>query len=262
MHDPDDLGKWFADLAAWDASRLGLPQAPLETVRYGDDPDEHFELWAGGAAGAAGNFPEIVIGIHGGYFLQEYDSSLHTAMSRQLASDGFAVVNLEYRRGGQGRDATLADLDSALDKVLELYRPSTVTVFGHSAGGYLAGLMAARPEVDLAVLLAPVSDLAEASRENWDEGGIAQWLGAVPEGAPDLYAAAALVNEASGRARRVIIHGSDDTAVAVSQSRRLSAALERAGVRHEYLELPGEGHYGYLDPRESAFEILRSTLRM
>ncbi|MBX3088629.1 MAG: hypothetical protein KF742_09060, partial [Cryobacterium sp.] len=100
MRDPDDLGKWFADLADWDAARLGLPQAPLETVRYGDDPDQRFDLWA---SHATGGYREIVIGIHGGYFLQEYDSSLHTAMSRQLAADGFAIVNLEYRRGTKGR---------------------------------------------------------------------------------------------------------------------------------------------------------------
>lgn len=259
MRDPDDLGEWFKALAAWDASRVGLPQAPLETVRYGGNSDQQFDLWSGSNTG---EYREIVIGIHGGYFLQEYDSSLHTAMSRQLAGDGFAVVNLEYRRGVKGREATLADLDLALDRVLELYHPSTVTVFGHSAGGYLAEIMASRPEIDLAVLLAPVSDLAEASRENWDEGGIAQWLGARPEEDPAIYADAALTSKIAGRARRVVIHGSEDTAVAASQSRSLSAALERAGIPHEYLELPGEGHYGYLDPREPTFETLRSALRM
>ncbi|MBX3089409.1 MAG: alpha/beta hydrolase [Cryobacterium sp.] len=259
MRDPDDLGKWFADLADWDAARLSLPQAPLETVRYGDDPDQRFDLWA---SHATGGYREIVIGIHGGYFLQEYDSSLHTAMSRQLAADGFAIVNLQYRRGTKGRQVTLADLDLALDRVLELYHPLTMTVFGHSAGGYLAEIMASRPEIDLAVLLAPVTDLAEASRENWDEGGIVQWLGAGLEEDPVIYADAALTCNISGHARRVIIHGSEDTAVAASQSRSLSAALERAGIPHELLELPGEGHYGYLDPREPAFETLRSALRM
>ncbi|MCC6376067.1 MAG: prolyl oligopeptidase family serine peptidase, partial [Microbacteriaceae bacterium] len=67
-------------------------------------------------------------------------------------------------------------------------------------------------------------------------------------------------NQVAGKATRIVIHGADDTAVAVEQSRRLVEAWREAGVESEYLELPSEGHYGYLDPREPAFKVLRDQL--
>ncbi len=59
-----------------------------------------------------------------------------------------------------------------------------------------------------------------------------------------------------------MLHGTSDTAVGVEQSRSFVRALTGAGVDVTYLELPGEGHYGFLDPRESAFGVMASQLRL
>lgn len=258
MKDPEDLGAWFDALAEWDGGRDGLPSGPLDTVRYGEHPHQHFDVWTAGQSALPGG--PVVVSIHGGYFLQEYDKSLHTAIVRQLAADGFTVANLEYRRDVMGRAATISDVNAALDEIVQRYRPSSIAVLGHSAGGYLAEVLARHQDVDLAIPLAPVSDLAQASREGWDDGGIALWMGGRPDEEPDAYRDADLRTAIAGDAKRVVIHGTADTAVGVEQSREFTRALRAAGVDVTYLELPGEGHFGYLDPREAAFGALSSEL--
>ncbi|MBX3067234.1 MAG: alpha/beta fold hydrolase [Cryobacterium sp.] len=269
MKDPDDLGAWFDALFEWDAKRAPELGVQFETLRYGDSPDQELDLWSseldvselvGSELGSSERRGPVLISIHGGYFLQDYDRSLHNPISRQLAAEGFTVANIEYRRGASGREATLNDIVTALDAAAARTGSNEIAVFGHSAGGYLAAQLATHPKVSLVIPLAPVSDLAEASIEGWDEGGIALWLGGEPSENTDLYAQADLKNQVAGKATRIVIHGTDDTAVAVEQSRRLVEAWREAGVESDYLELPGEGHYGYLDPREPAFKVLRDQL--
>jgi dipeptidyl aminopeptidase/acylaminoacyl peptidase len=45
----------------------------------------------------------------------------------------------------------------------------------------------------------------------------------------------------------LLIHGSEDWRVDVSQARRMKSALERAGKAHEWMQLRGEGHGVYED---------------
>ncbi len=179
MKDPQDdlaLGAWFEELFERDAQRADTPAQPTETIAYGTHPDQHVDGWSVVVG------EPVVLSIHGGYFMTEYDASLHVPMVRQLVADGFGAANVEYRRGESGRAATIADVWAALDAVVERWHPSSVAVVGHSAGGYLAEKLASHPAVDLVMPLAPVSDLAEASREGWDDGGVAQWMGADPHG--------------------------------------------------------------------------------
>jgi acetyl esterase/lipase len=248
------LVAWLMDLRAWDADRA-TASAPV-TVAYGDHPDQVADLWLP----ADVEDPPVVVSVHGGYFMAPYRRDLHLPIARELVRRGFAVWNVEYRRTGTGGglEETTDDVWAAVDALPLPAR--RVAVFGHSAGGYLAEWLAAHPRVDLVVPLAGALDLAGVVRAGWDGGAVAEWLGARPEEDPDRYAAADLRRRLPTGASRVLIHGTADTTVGVVQSREFAVAAATAGDRTDLVELAGEGHYAFLDPRQRAFEALYEVL--
>jgi acetyl esterase/lipase len=201
-----------------------------------------------------------VVSLHGGYFRARYRRDLHDPIARELARRGFAVWNVEYRRTGTGGGLreTTDDVWAAVD-ALPL-QADRVAVFGHSAGGYLAEWLAAHRRVEHVVPLAAVTDPAGVVRAGWDRGGVSEWLGAGPDEDPDRYAAADLRRRLPSGASRVLIHGTADTTVGVQQSRDFAAAAAAAGDDTTLVELDGEGHYGFLDPSQPAFEALYQAL--
>ena len=58
----------------------------------------------------------------------------------------------------------------------------------------------------------------------------------------------------------MLIHGTADATVGVVQSREFAAAARAAGDPVDLVELDGEGHFAFLDPREAAFEALHRAL--
>jgi dipeptidyl aminopeptidase/acylaminoacyl peptidase len=253
------LASWLMGLRSWDAGR-GVDSSPA-TVAYGEHPDQVADLWLPpeNALPDVG-LPPLVVSIHGGYFMAPYRRDLHLPIVHELVLRGFAVWNVEYRRTGTGGglQETTADVWAAVDAL-----PPTagqVAVFGHSAGGYLAETLATHPRVDLVVPLAGVMDLAGVVRAGWDGGAVTEWLGTGPGEAPDTYAAADLLHRLPTGTARVLIHGTADTTVGVEQSRTFAAAAAAAGDPTDLIELEGEGHYAFLDPRQPAFETLCSVL--
>ena len=81
-----------------------------------------------------------------------------------------------------------------------------------------------------------------------------------PDEDPARYAAADLLHRLPTGTARVLIHGTADTTVGVEQSRAFAAAAAAAGDPTDLVELEGEGHYAFLDPRQPAFETLYAAL--
>lgn len=258
------LGEWFDGLGAWDEARDDVPSPTVTTIAYGPAPEQRVELWAAEGNGTG----PLVVSLHGGYFEAAYDASLHVPVIRQLLADGFRVANVEYRRigSGGGLEETVADVRAAVAAVADRAgrtaagAPRGMAAFGHSAGGYLCGRLAGVPGVELLLPLAAVSDLAGASRAGWDDGSIARWIGAGPDEEPEKYRAADLRAFVPTGVRHVVLHGDADTVVGAEQSRDYAAALRRAGDDARLVEIAGDGHYGFLDPREPAFAALRDEL--
>ena len=253
MEDPAGPGltAWLADLRARHEARGGVPTP----VSYGDHPDQVADLWL--PDGVAD--PPVVVSLHGGYFRAAFRRDLHDPICGELALRGFAVWNVEYRRTGTGGglEQTTSDVLAAVDAVPG---DGPVAAFGHSAGGFLAEWLAAHPRVELVVPLAGVLDPAGVVRAGWDRGGVSEWLGAQPDDDPDLYADADPRRRLPAGAKHVLIHGTADQTVGVEQSRAFAAATEAAGDPVELVELGGEGHFAFLDPREPAFEALHRAL--
>ena len=85
--------------------------------------------------------------IHGGFWKAAYDLSLGRPLAADLVEQGWAALNIEYRRVGNGGGvpSTLDDVRAAIATLdgrgLDLTR---VVTLGHSAGGHLAAWAGAR----------------------------------------------------------------------------------------------------------------------
>lgn len=233
------------------------------TISYGPHPDQVGDLYDSGRPG-----PLLCL-LHGGFWRMPYDRQELDPIARDLHTRGYSVWNLEYRRvGSPGVAWPTPGLDvlAAIDHAPELRtaggapRWTRVVLIGHSAGGHLALWAAAERAVHIAIGLAPITDLDSAYRERLGSGAVAALLGGSPEERRDAYAAA------SPRARlplgtpSLIIHGTEDTAVPIDQSRAFVAAGRAAGDRAELLEITGAEHMAHLDPASPSHAALCRSL--
>ncbi|MFF9085942.1 alpha/beta hydrolase family protein [Streptomyces sp. NPDC014991] len=172
---PDDAAA--ARAAAEEESAFSHPPVdPDVTAAYGDHPDQVIDFYAPrpGTEATVSPAPLVVV-LHGGAWRARHDRRHITPFADHLARRGFAVANVEYRRGGRplvpgpgagthepdaeagdtppaGRwPDTLDDVAAAMDALPALVREALpqadagrTVLTGHSAGGHLALWAAAR----------------------------------------------------------------------------------------------------------------------
>lgn len=233
---------------------------PDAVVRYADHADGVIDLHLPATPNGT-----VVLLVHGGFWKQRYDRTHTRAQARSLADAGYLVATPEYRRvgGGGGWPTTAEDVEAAYVALpgllagLDLAHDRVLTT-GHSAGGHLVLWLATR---DLAsppartVALAPVADLVLARRLAL--GTDAHGTSAVDAFLGDGDLAAADPNQLFTDARPVtLVHGDLDDAVPVELARSFAAAHPWADL----VELPGVGHYEFLDPASSAWATVLTTL--
>ncbi|MFG2885508.1 alpha/beta hydrolase [Streptomyces sp. NPDC048297] len=176
---PDDAAESRA--AAEEESAFSHPPVdPDVSVAYGEHPDQVIDFYTPRTPTpvgppvdpqAAPQTAPLVVVLHGGAWRARYDRRHITPFADYLARRGFAVANVEYRRGGdspipaqaQAQDTgsgvpragrwpdTFDDVAAALDALPALVReavpaadPRRMVLTGHSAGGHLALWAAAR----------------------------------------------------------------------------------------------------------------------
>jgi acetyl esterase/lipase len=108
--------------------------------------------------------------LHGGFWRERYRRDQMVPLADDLAARGLASWNVEYRRldCGGGWPVTVDDVRAAVDHLRSLGHEPIAAV-GHSAGGYLALMLADR--VPAIVAQAAVTDLEEAMRRGLGDGG-------------------------------------------------------------------------------------------
>ncbi|MFE5025496.1 alpha/beta hydrolase family protein [Streptomyces sp. NPDC056656] len=284
---PDDAA---ARDEAEEASAFSHPVVPPDvTAAYGDHPDQVVDFYA--PRDGAGSAPLVAL-LHGGAWRAPYDRQHLTPFADFLARRGFAVANVEYRRGSslpqQGGTAPVAgrwpetfdDIAAALDALPGLVRealpqgdPRRTVVVGHSAGGQLALWAAARhllPEdapwrtaapapLRGVVALAPIADFVTARDLDVCSGAPAQFLGgkAVFEERLPYADPAALLP--TGIAT-TLVQGRADTTVPYAVADAYADAAAKAGEVVGLTLLEDVGHFPLIDPAADACAVVAEEI--
>ena len=226
----------------------------------------------------------VVVWVHGGGWKNgSKENPRHAAW---LATKGFAVASINYRLTSEAQwPAQIDDCRASvrwLRKNARKYGLDTehIGAFGSSAGGHLVALMGTHPYADESSRVQAVCDWFGPSElltmppnmvangrteEQVAKSNGAILLGATVKDVPKLAKeASALDNVSAGDAPFLIMHGSEDPGVPIEQSRKLHAALVKAGVPSEFHIVIGAGHGGplFATPvvRSKVEEFFRKTL--
>ncbi|MFJ3922699.1 alpha/beta hydrolase family protein [Streptomyces sp. NPDC090022] len=262
------------------------PVAPDATAAYGEHPDQVIDFYA--PRGERSVPAPLVAVLHGGAWRAPYDRQHITPLADFLARRGFAVANIEYRRGRsvphQGADGPVAgrwpetfdDVAAAMDALPALVAGALpqadvrrTVVTGHSAGGHLALWAAARhvlpagspwrlpspPPLRGVVALAPIADFVVAEELGVCGGASAQLLGgaaAFTERLPYADPAALLPTGIA----TAIVHGREDIVVPAPVAESYVAAAAKAGEMVGLTLLDGVGHFPLIDPAADACAVV------
>ncbi|MGW1799772.1 alpha/beta hydrolase family protein [Streptomyces sp. NPDC001984] len=290
---PDDAAA--ARAAAEEESAFSHPPVdPDATAAYGDHADQVIDFYAPHAP----ELPEpdvqapLVVVLHGGAWRASYDRRHITPFADYLARRGFAVANVEYRRGatlpaqgGAGPVAgrwpdTFDDVAAALDALPALVRealpqadPRRTVLTGHSAGGHLALWAAARHVLPAdapwrtggpaalrgVVALAPIADFAVAEKLDVCGNAALQLLGGEDKFADrQPYADPALLLP-TGIAT-ALVQGRTDIVVPQAVAEAYAEAAAKAGEVVGLTLLEDVGHFPLIDPAADACAVVAEEI--
>jgi len=266
-------------LTAADLAYFENPPADAR-IRYGDDPLQFGDLRL-----PAGNGPHpVIVFIHGGCWLAEYDISHSSKLTAALAREGIATWSLEYRRVGDeggGWPGTFQDVGRGTDYLrtiatehqLDLNR---VIVMGHSAGGHLALWAVARPGLPAEVpigssdplavrgvlALAPAADLGYLHELQICDHVVDNLMGGSPTQVPDRYRWANPIQLAFDRVRQLLILGKFDDDWTPAGLRYFEVSSAR-GDDVQMIEATESGHFEMIDPDSSTWpQVLEAARKL
>jgi len=211
----------------------------------------------------------VVVFIHGGGWVQGVKETSVLRGVLPYVAMGYSVVNVEYRLGSVSlAPAAIEDCRCALRWVIAHAKeynldPERLVVSGDSAGGHLAlttGMLTTaagfdrvcygsnEPRVAAIVDFYGITDVADLLDgpnkkpfpESWPY--TVQWLGNQPNRLDVAKAASPMTYVRSGMPATISIHGDADPLVPYQHSVRLQEALQKAGIPHELVTIPGGGH--------------------
>lgn len=246
------------------SSVLALPTVPpSHIIQYGENNNQ--VIWYYKAQEDV-TFAGVVILVHGGCWLSDYDIGHTQAMSKALAHKGYAVWNIEYRRTNNGGEWPVALNDIRLGvKTLYEQNPyqldlSNIKILGHSAGGHLAMLLGGELSQNdkyknsrIQILgLAPIVDIeAYAQGQNSCQLATPDFMqGGVNERAQEYRAASVLSYTFNPQHAFVLTGGQDNIvpkAFAVHPDTTQLSVLEA-------------GHFDWIHPDTAAFKLLINIL--
>ncbi|WP_447038355.1 alpha/beta hydrolase family protein [Streptomyces sp. DSM 118878] len=286
---PDDAAV-ARDAAETEAAFSHPAVEPDATAAYGEHPDQVIDFYA-----PRGDMPRpapLVVVLHGGAWRSPYDRKHLTPFADFLARRGFAVANVEYRRGspipaqgGTGPVAgrwpeTFDDVAAALDALPALVRrtmpsadPRRMVLTGHSAGGHLALWAAARHVLPAdarwrterpaplrgVVALAPIADFRTAEELDVCGGAAAQLLGGKDRFEERLPYADPAALLPTGIATTVV-QGRTDITVPHAVAEAYADAAAGAGEVVGLTLLEDVGHFPLIDPAADACAVVAEEI--
>jgi acetyl esterase/lipase len=262
-----------ADLGPLAAAPAGL------RVAYGTDPLQFGEL---SLPPGAGPHP-VVVNVHGGVWLAEYDLSHTRAQAQALKQAGYAVWNVEYRRvgnAGGGWPGTFLDVGTATDYVRRLAPEhpldlARVVAMGHSAGGHLALWLGARHRIahgsDIhtndplalrgVVALAPAIDLALLHARGSHDHVVERLIGGSPTARPERYDAAMPSRLLPLGLPQHLVTGRHDADWGEFSQTYLASARERRDEQVDLRIVEDAGHFELINPATRPWQDVLQALR-
>lgn len=210
----------------------------------------------------------VVIVIHGGFWRAAYSLDHIGHLCAALSTAGLATWNLEYRRIGNDGGSWPGTFEDALRgagyvatlaKKYPVDAEKTIAV-GHSAGGHLALLLAARQRVRGVVSLAGVADLRRAWELGLSNNAVASFLGGSPKEVPDRYREASPLELLPLGVPQRLVHGAKDDVVPYEISASYAKAAKAAGDDVDLVTLPEAGHFELIDPRSAEWPHIQQTI--
>jgi len=291
---PDDAAAARAAAAAVEEeSAFSHPAVePDGTAAYGDHPDQLIDFYAPHGERVPGEPAPLVVVLHGGAWRAPYDRRHITPFADFLARRGFAVANVEYRRGaalpaqgGTGPVAgrwpeTFDDVAAALDALPALVRealpqadPRRTVLTGHSAGGHLALWAAARHVLPKdapwrtdapaalrgVVALAPIADFTVAEKLAVCGGAAGQLLGGEAKFAERLPYADPTLLLPTGIAT-TLVQGRADLVVPQAVAESYADAAAKSGEVVGLTLLEDVGHFPLIDPAADACAVVAEEI--
>lgn len=242
-----------------------------QRIPYGEMESQFVDLWLprGKVKGPA----PVVVLIHGGCWLEQYDISHIRPLATALSNRGFAVWAIEYRRIGQeggGWPGTFQDISAAVDMLQDFTHKKmhkrNAVFLGHSAGGHLALWAAGRSRLTAgqelyrenpylpvgAVGLAAITDLDDyAKGDNSCQKVTPQLMGGIPDQFPRRYEQASPA-VLGADVPVILLQGEADGIVPSSQARAMTEA--------RVVALEGAGHFDLIHTGTPAFPKLVTVL--
>lgn len=226
----------------------------------------------------------IIVAIHGGGW-RRYNKNDFGPDITWLAKAGYIVVVPNYTLSVPGQGSWPINFEDVREAVRWTRThaptfggdPDRIAALGVSAGGHLAELLATdlvdpsaetvSSRVRAAISFGGPTDLSTLSADSREGAGsaVAQMLGAPPKNRPDrAREASPIAHIGPDTAPMLLIHGTADALVPVSQALKMTKALAAANVPHQLVFAHGADHKASLRTQAQARSVLaflRATLR-
>lgn len=236
---------------------LSLPYRIEDEVHhYGKDLHQFARLWLPPTKEPVSR---LIVFIHGGCWLNEFDMSHTYPLATALSQEGYAVWSLEYRRTGDkggGWPGSFDDIKQGIAFATSMenhgLNSTEFAIVGHSAGGHLALLAGlAFPQARTVIGLAAISDIEKYSLGDNDcETATPRFMGGTYAEQSSLYNLANPAYLGTSNST-ILLHGTADSIVDINQ-----ASIEGATTKIE----EGAGHFDWVHPGTPATQLLLKTL--
>ena len=259
---------------------LAIPPTPADyTIAYGKDPNQFGQLRL-----PKGNGPHpVVIVIHGGCWLAEYDLQHISPLATALTRLGLATWSLEYRRvgnNGGGWPATFQDIAQGADYLRELAKKFPLDLrktiaLGHSAGGHFALWLAARSKLPVAsplytenplplrgvISLAGVGDLSRPEYQEICGRVVQKLMGGKPSQVPERYAQGSPIELLPLKVPQILIQGAQDPTVSLESAQAYWAAARKSGDEVKLLVIQKAAHFELVVPTTAAWPEVKKAVK-
>ncbi len=245
------------------------PPAADAKIAYGKDPNQFGALRLPKGDQVNRLYPVVVV-LHGGCWMAEYDLGYMGHVSADLTAHGMATWNLEYRRvgnAGGGWPGTLEDVSAGVQHLTKLAKEypldlQRVVVIGHSAGGHLALLLGAQRlnglHVRGVVSLAGITDLR--FKGTACDANVPMLMKGKADELAAVYDKASPLKLLPLGLKQIIVQGNDDRIIPAAMATSYVTAAQAKGDAVKLVLLEQAGHFEVVDPQAAAWAEIRKEV--